>query len=227
MGRFIEIDGLQIEVVRNKRQKTLRLKIEAKTGKPQLSIPWICPIFMAKSFAQKHLIWIKKNVEQTPQKQSFIPGMKILFLGKELTLKHDPSSKRGTYVDENFLIVGGKIPFFHRRVKDFIKNQLKSYIWDKAQTLSQISGGKVKSVTIRDTFSRWGSCSSTGRLSFSWRLALAPLSVLDYVIVHEVAHLTHMDHSIFFWQTVKKMYPETRQAQKWLKENGKFLHSFQ
>ena len=227
MGRFIDIDDLQIEVVRNRRQRTLRLKINPKTGQPQISIPWLCPIFMAKSFVQKHLIWIKKNIEQTPQKKTFAPQMKISLLGRELTLIHAPTSKRGTHIEGETLIVGGEIDFFHRRVKDFIKTELKNYIADKARTFAATQNKKVKSVTVRDTFSRWGSCSSTGGLSFSWRLALAPTFVLDYVIAHEVAHLAHMNHSVFFWQTVKQMYPQTTHAKRWLTENGKNLNAFQ
>ena len=227
MGRFIEIDNLQIEIVRNKRQRTLRLKVNPKTGQPEVSIPWLCPTFMAKSFVQKHLIWIKKNMEQTPQKQTFAPQMKISLLGRELTLIHNPASKRGTHIDGNTLVVGGEQPFFGRRVKDFIKAELKNYITDKAKTFATTQNKKVKSVTVRDTFSRWGSCSSAGGLSFSWRLALAPTFVLDYVIAHEVAHLVHMNHSIFFWQTVKQMYPESARAKRWLKENGKILHAFE
>jgi len=227
MGRFIEINDIRIEVIRNRRQKMLRLRIEPKTGQPQLSIPWFCPIFTAKGFVKKHLIWIKKNMEQIPQKHIFAPQMHISFLGKELTLVHQTTSKRGTYIDGNCLIVGGELPFFHRRVKDFIKGQLKLYVWDKAQTFATSQGKKIKSVTIRDTFSRWGSCSSAGGLSFSWRLALSPQFVLDYVIAHEVSHLVYMDHSVFFWKTVKSMHPNVAQAKKWLKDNGKFLHSFQ
>ena len=227
MGRFIEINDLQIEVIRNKRQRTLRLRIDPKTGQPQISIPWLCPTFMAKSFVQKHLIWIKKNMEQTPQKQTFVPQMKITLLGKPVTLIHNPDLKRATHIDGDTLVVGGESSFFHRRVKDFIKKELKNYITDKAHTFATQQNKKIKSVTVRDTFSRWGSCSSTGGLSFSWRLALAPAFVLDYVIAHEVAHLVHMDHSVFFWQTVKQMYPESARAKRWLKENGKFLHAFQ
>ena len=86
-----------------------------------------------------------------------------------------------------------------------------------------LTGGHYTRITIRDQKTRWGSCSSKGTLSFNWRLMLAPPAILDYVVVHELCHLTHMDHSKAFWQAVGSVYPDYAAARKWLKEHGREL----
>ncbi len=84
----------------------------------------------------------------------------------------------------------------------------------------QLTGGEYHTITIRDQKSRWGSCSSQGTLSFNYRLIFAPPKVLDYVVVHELCHLTHMDHSRNFWNMVEQIMPEYRTYKNWLKEHG-------
>ena len=81
-------------------------------------------------------------------------------------------------------------------------------------------GRKVTRVSLRDTRSRWGSCAPDGRLSFCWRLVLAPPLVVDYVVAHEVAHLCHLDHGPRFWQVVERLTPHRGEAQLWLRSNG-------
>ena len=225
MGRFIIIEDIQIEVFRKKGKKTLSLKINPKTGNPEISIPYLCPLFIAKNFIEKHIIWLKKNIQICPGKQVFSNGMKISLLGKDLTILHLKKSC-ATHIEDDTLVVSGQEEHLHRRIKDFIKKQTYDYIRIKADNAAEQSGQKIGKITLRDTSSRWGSCSSNGNLSFCWRLALAPTFVIDYVIIHEVAHLKHMNHSEDFWFHLKELGGQTRQAKKWLKENAQYLHSF-
>ena len=81
-------------------------------------------------------------------------------------------------------------------------------------------------IAVRDTRSRWGSCSSKGTLSFSWRLVLAPPFVLDYLVAHEVAHLAHMNHSAAFWALARRLAPRMPEAELWLKVHGPVLHRY-
>ena len=90
----------------------------------------------------------------------------------------------------------------------------------------QTLGVKVKRISIRDQSSRWGSCTSAGSLSFSWRLILAPPYVLDYLAAHEVAHLVEMNHSARFWRVVGKVCPHTERAKTWLDTHGNDLHRY-
>ena len=81
----------------------------------------------------------------------------------------------------------------------------------------------VNRIAVKEQKTRWGSCSAKGTLSFNWRLMLAPPAILDYVVVHELCHLTHMNHSAAFWQAVEAVYPDYRSARRWLKEHGQEL----
>lgn len=103
------------------------------------------------------------------------------------------------------------------------KEAARSYIPKRVVYYQAMTGGEWTHITIRDQKTRWGSCSSKGTLSFNWRLMLAPPAILDYVVVHELCHLTHMNHSPDFWQAVENVYPDYRNARKWLKEHGSEL----
>ena len=103
------------------------------------------------------------------------------------------------------------------------KEAARSYIPQRVAYYHAKTGGTYHHITIRDQKTRWGSCSSKGTLSFNWRLMLAPPSILDYVVVHELCHLTHMDHSSAFWHAVEEICPDYRNARKWLKEHGNEL----
>lgn len=99
----------------------------------------------------------------------------------------------------------------------------KEYFPKRVAHFHQFTGGSYNRITIRDQKTRWGSCSARGTLSFNWRLMLAPPAILDYVVVHELCHLTHMNHSAAFWQKVESVYPDYRAARKWLKDHGQEL----
>ncbi len=99
----------------------------------------------------------------------------------------------------------------------------KEYFPKRIAYFQQFTGGSCSRITVRDQKTRWGSCSARGTLSFNWRLMLAPPAILDYVVVHELCHLTHMNHSAAFWQKVESVYPDYRTARKWLKEHGQEL----
>ncbi len=100
----------------------------------------------------------------------------------------------------------------------------KEYFAKRCEFYLQYTGGSYTRITIRDQKTRWGSCSSTGTLSFNYRLMYAPLRVLDYVVVHELCHLTHMNHSRDFWSLVASVQPDYKIYRSWLKEHGRELN---
>jgi hypothetical protein len=124
------------------------------------------------------------------------------------------------------LCVNAEPCFVARRVRDFLvveaRHDLESAVARYASALEV----RPRKVSLRDTRSRWGSCSSAGSLSFSWRLVMAPSFVLDYLAAHEVAHLLHMNHSAAFWATVAGSCPDSGRAEAWLEANGASLHRF-
>jgi predicted metal-dependent hydrolase len=123
------------------------------------------------------------------------------------------------------LLVAGEARHLRRRLLDFLKREAKRDLeWAVIRhTLSL--GVRAKAVRLRDQVSRWGSCSATGHLSFSWRLVLAPPFVLDYLAAHEVAHLRELNHSRRFWQLCEALAPQSQTARAWLRANGPALHA--
>lgn len=103
------------------------------------------------------------------------------------------------------------------------KKQAKQYIYERVEYYLPLTGGAYRAIRIGDQKTRWGSCSSNGTLSFSWRLMLAPPRVLDYVVIHELCHLTYMNHSKAFWDKVESIDPDYREHRQWLKENEEKL----
>ncbi len=124
------------------------------------------------------------------------------------------------------LCVAGEAPHVARRVRDFLKREAKNDLEVASRRAAATLGIAIKRVSIRDQSSRWGSCSTTGVLSYSWRLIMAPPFVLDYLAAHEVAHLIEMNHSRRFWRVVERICPDLARAKAWLDANGTNLHRY-
>lgn len=135
----------------------------------------------------------------------------------------DPGLRRDDGVE--ILVIGGAPEHLERRVRDFIKAELLTEIRKIIKTAPREFA--PARIALRDTSSRWGSCSSTGTVSFSWRLAFAPYEVMRYVVMHELAHKKYMDHSDHFWATVAQLYGEgVGRAKRWLTQHGGELHQY-
>ncbi|HLN39968.1 MAG TPA: SprT family zinc-dependent metalloprotease, partial [Xanthobacteraceae bacterium] len=127
---------------------------------------------------------------------------------------------------ERLLCVAGNAPHLDRRVGDYLRREAKRELETASLKYAAALGVAAKRITVRDQSSRWGSCSTTGMLSFSWRLILAPSHVLDYLAAHEVAHLLEMNHSPRFWRLVQRLCPEHDRAKTWLDAHGADLHRY-
>lgn len=214
----MDFDVNQLIIRKNRRAKNLRLSID-KRGQPVLTIPFLCPKWYALKWAQKQQGWIQKH---TFLPANFAPEQPISVCGKSYTLKHNPT-QRGNTMTESDIIIGGDSAFFNRRVRDFIKKEFLSFLKEQVPLYAKKLDVNFKHITLRDTSTRWGSCSCCGNLSFCWRIALAPDFVIHYLIAHEVSHLKHMNHSIEFWRTVNSLTPDTQRAKAWLKYHAKEL----
>jgi predicted metal-dependent hydrolase len=113
-----------------------------------------------------------------------------------------------------------------RRLADWLRGQAKTELTSRTHHHAANLGCQIKRISVRDQSTRWGSCSTTGTISFSWRLIFAPTFVLDYVAAHEAAHLREMNHGPRFWRLVRDTMPEMQKARNWLKQNGAELHRF-
>lgn len=215
-----------IETRRGACNVTLRPKIT-----PQFEIhvskPWTTSNMFVMKFLESKRKWIENIFAQAPKKETIKPEDIIEFLGRPVKLKHDEHLRSNKYLDtdKTTLCIGGGADMFERRVRDFIKSELLSEIKNIIRTTPQQYW--PKHISLRDTSSRWGSCSSNGNMSFSWRLAFAPYDVMRYVVMHELAHREHMNHSPEFWATVSKLYGfGVERAKRWLNKNGCNLHTY-
>lgn len=213
--------GFEVTLLKRLKQKTLRLMV-SKTGDVKLSMPYFCSEKKALLFLKEHQDWVLEQLQKHKQKV-FQDKDEVLILGKIYKIMHNASQKTSVVVQGDVLSIGGEKEFLHRRLCNFAKKELLKYICEKSFLFSKIIDRKVNKITLKDISSRWGSCSSNGNLNFCFKLAFAPLFVVDYLIAHEVAHLKEMNHSDDFWKTVALMNTEQAKAQSWLRKNGSEL----
>lgn len=224
----------EVYVVRLRRHRQARrytLRIQSATREIVLTMPPRGSLKQAQEFAQKHGAWIAARLRRLPEAAPFAHGAIIPLRGIEHRIEHRRSARGAVWAEvggegERLLCVAGEAPHIPRRVHDFLKREAKRDLEAASRHAAQALGVSVKRVSIRDQSSRWGSCSSTGVLSYSWRLILAPPFVLDYLAAHEVAHLIELNHSRAFWRLVERIYPDLKRAKIWLDAHGAELHRY-
>ncbi len=229
-GKTFDIEqalGFKIKVVKSTRAKRMTLRIDAKERIPVLTMPSRCSAARAVEFVNSHRDWITNSLGRLPEAKKFENNETISLFGQNITIVHSPEMRSGALLREDRLFVSGDIEFLHRRVKDYIKKQAREIFYQKSKILAEKLGTKLNDVTIKDTKSRWGSCSSMHNINYSWRIALAPGYVIDYLIAHEVSHLVHQDHSEAFWQCVSDLYPQAEQGKNWLKKHSRLLYRYE
>jgi len=226
--------GQQSYPVRLRRHRQARrytLRIQTASREVLLTMPPRGNLKEARAFAQKHGAWIAARLSRLPQPTPFAHGTVLPLRGVDTRIEHR-RGQRGTVWTElgddgaHMLCVAGEAPHIARRVRDFLKREAKHDLEAASRRAADELGVDIKRVAVRDQASRWGSCSSTGVLSYSWRLIFAPPFVLDYLAAHEAAHLIEMNHSRRFWRLVEKICPYYPRAKTWLDVHGPDLHRY-
>ena len=216
-----------VRVRRSRRARRLLLKLDPATG-PELVIPEGASRAQADDFAQRHVGWLRNRTARLPAAVSLVDGAVIPFMGDDHAIKHCPDMAGVVRVEQTEegpqLRVSGGAEHLGRRLTDWLRKQARHEIGVRARAHAESLGRQVARIRITDTRSRWGSCSTTRTLSFSWRLVLAPVEVLDYVCAHEAAHLVEMNHSRRFWRLVDEICPDVNSARRWLDREGSRLH---
>lgn len=228
----IACDG-EMYLVRVRRYAQARrytLRINAATREVVLTMPLRGSAVRAREFAEKHGAWIAARLRRLPEAAPFAHGTLVPLRGIEHRIDHRRNARGTVWVEEHegapLLCVAGETPHVARRVRDFLKREAKRDLDAASRRAAQALGAKYARVSIRDQVSRWGSCSTTGVLSYSWRLILAPPFVLEYLAAHEAAHLIEMNHSRRFWKLVAGICPDIKRAKTWLEAHGAGLHRF-
>jgi predicted metal-dependent hydrolase len=220
-----------VRLRRHRQARRYTLRIDAPSREVVLTMPPRGSVREAKEFAQKHGGWIAARLKRLPEAAPFAHGVEVPLRGEPHRIVHR-RGERGTVWTETdgsgrgLLCVAGEPPHVDRRISDFLKREAQRDLDAASRGYAAQLGVPIKRIWVRDQSSRWGSCSNTGVLSFSWRLILAPPFVLDYLAAHEVSHLVELNHSPRFWRLVKRLYPQVERAKVWLDANGTDLHRY-
>lgn len=228
----VDVDG-EIYSVRLRRHHQARrytLRIHTAGREIVLTMPPRGSLREARTFAQTHRAWIASRLRRLPGAVPFAHGAVLPLRGLEHRIEHRRGVRGTVWLEkragENLLCVAGDEAHVSRRLRDFLKREAKHDLEVASRHAAQALGVHFRRISLRDPSSRWGSCSSTGVLSYSWRLILAPSFVLEYLAAHEVAHLIEMNHSHRFWRLVEQIYPRVGRAKAWLNAHGSDLHRY-
>ena len=229
---FVSSTGENIPIIITTRRGARNITLRPKTSPTReihISKPWISSDKSAMRFVETKRRWIENIFARAPVKQTIAPGDTIIFLDRTVTLHHDGARRVNQFVvhDETHatLIIGGGAEMFESRVRNFVKAEFLRVAREMIRTTPRELW--PTRVVAHDTTTRWGSCSTTGTMSLSWRLAFAPRDVMRYVVMHELAHRRHMDHSPAFWAFVSELYGfGVERAKRWLNQHGVELHKY-
>lgn len=226
MATTLPVEGLDraIRVIRRRGARRVTLSISRATGLATMTLPPRMPLSEAEAFARKHRDWLAERIEAVPETIPFTQGMTLPYRGRSLRVVRRDG--RGVRVTDETIEVGCPAEALPGALDRWLKAQARTRLQARSLAHAEALQVQFSRLAIRDTRSRWGSCSSSGTLSYSWRVILAPDQVLDYLAAHEVAHLREMNHSPRFWAHVKALCPDYRDWQDWLRDNGPMLHRY-
>ncbi len=229
---LLRIDGAFVPVTlkHNPRARRLIVKVHPSTGEVTVVAPSRRALEHALDFARGESDWIARKLAHVPAPVPLVLDQKILFRGEEHIIRKGEGGTvpvwTGFEGTKPVIFVGGRSEHAPRRMLDFLKREARKALEERTFSHAAQLGVAPKRITVRDTASRWGSCSSTKLLSYSWRLILAPPFVLDYVAAHEVAHLRELNHGLRFWRLVRELVGDVKKPQAWLSQNGILLHRY-
>lgn len=229
--RFIAAGGaeLPVDIVENRRATRLTLRIAAGGGSLRLTTPPHVSERQIDEFLDRNRNWVATRIARLPKQVRVTDGARVAFLGARHRIVHvdrirgtvEAAAMRG----EAVLLVPGDPGSIGRRLRDFFIKEARKRLNEAVAAYAEVLEVRPRAIRVTDTSSRWGSCSTTRTLSFSWRIVMAPPEVLSYLAAHETAHLLEMNHGARFWDLVRAICPHMERHKDWLKRNGARLHA--
>ena len=221
-----DLGTVAVRLRRSDRARKLRFRIDPLADGIEVVLPRGATRHVAIALLRQNADWVRTHLARLPERVAFVPGAWVPILGQDHCIRTDPRARAGVWAEDGMIHVGGDGTQCSRRVLDFMKKRARTEITPRLLTYAARLERTVARIAIRDTKSRWGSCSARGNVAFSWRLVMAPERVLEYVIAHEAAHLAELNHSPAFWRVVDRLYGPCAHERRWLKDNGVQLHRF-
>lgn len=223
MGRHILEGNPPIDVtLRNSaRAKRMSLRVSRLDGRVTLTLPQRTPAREGVAFLRSKEDWLRSHLSQLRPVALAQVGSEVLFRGQPLPVIAGPRARAAIGMDA--IEVSARKPA-GPQIKALMRHHARDALAEASDRYASALGRAYTGLSIRDTRSRWGSCSAQGVLMYSWRLIMAPPAVLDYVAAHEVAHLVEMNHQPAFWNVVASICPDYNVHRAWLRTHGDSLH---
>jgi predicted metal-dependent hydrolase len=214
------------QIIRSKR-RTIAIIVH-RDGKVIVRAPLKTPERLIRAFIESKSGWIDEKKAQAAKHvalpvKKFTGGEKFLLLGREIPLRLVEGQKTALTCGDEFFLSKKALPGAQVAFTKWYQAKAREILTERVTHYARQFGLRYEKLRISSAWTRWGSCSSRGTLSFTWRLVMAPLEVVDYVVLHELAHLKVKNHSPVFWAEVARMLPDFKRRRAWLKKNGRFL----
>jgi len=223
-------NGVSIEIIRTKRQKTASIKIS--NGSVQAYMPDELSDFKIKELLNKRKLWIKRKLELEAKivvanPKEYVNGENFTYLGRNYRLKLIYAKKPDVKLKGGYLEVYHPKNFNSQNVRDLLVVWYESHalerLKEKTDRYAKIIGVRPVSISVKDYKSRWGSCSRDAEILYNWRIIIAPHKIIDYIVVHELCHILEHNHSKQYWRNVSNNFDNYIECQNWLKFNGRTL----
>lgn len=220
--------AIEIRLRRHPRARRMVLRVGPGAGQggaaPTLTLPPSVSLGRARAFALDQEGWLRSRIADAPGRIAVRDGLSLPFRGGAILVLAAPDGRLA--LEGGALRVPGPEAMLPARAAAFLREAARQRCLAASEAHARRLGARIGRLTLRDTRGRWGSCTAAGDLMFSWRLILAPDSVLDYVAAHEVAHLEEMNHSKSFWAVVARLRPDFAEPRDWLRRNGPGLMAY-
>ncbi|SFE84112.1 M48 family metallopeptidase [Roseivivax sediminis] len=226
MGR-IALPGnppISVDLRRSRAARRMSLRLSGLDGRVTLTLPARVPEAEGLAFLRDKEAWLRRHLSDQAPAVTIGLGATIPVEGEPCEIA--PGTGRAVRREGDVLHVPGDPERVASRLQAWLKARARDRLAAASDRHAAALGRGIKRITLRDTRSRWGSCSHEGALMYSWRLILAPPEVLDYVAAHEVAHLVEMNHSQAFWDVVTRLYGDWKAPRDWLRHEGSGLHRY-
>ena len=215
---------VEVNLKRSARARRISLRVSALDGRVTLTLPRGVTEREGLAFASEKAEWLRRNIGSREPEVDVGVGTLLPLDGRTVEIRQ--GTGRSLRTEGDLLLVPGPADQAGRRVLGYVKTLARDRLAEASDRYAARLGIGYTRITLRDTRSRWGSCTADGALMFSWRLAMAPPQVLDYVAAHEVAHLAEMNHSAAFWAVVERIHGPHRAHRGWLRQHGSGLHRY-
>lgn len=222
-------ERIPVRLIVNPRARRIAVRIDATKREAVAVSPSNRQANKAAAFAAERAVWIAHQLAQLPEAAPFKSGAVIPLRGVDTRLKRIDGRLPATLEKgpSPRLVIGAQdAEIFSGRVKRYLMAEAKSDFTRRVAAHAAVLKVSPAGIQVKDTRSRWGSCTADGVLAFSWRVILAPSYVLDYLTAHEVAHMVEMNHSPRFWSLVRKCAPDYAKGRAWLRRHGQTLHAY-